>query len=167
MDETTSSSSLITTTPSHASLILDLSTLLSTTPPPFIFVHDPSNSRLTGTVIKGILDDSDVCYAFVNAVQTFTPRLLYDTVINALARHVPAWEDGCANWGAENGARWNESVDAFLHGLRALAANKKNKTRMVLAVERAERLDENMPDLIPVLARLGEPVWRVLLFARH
>jgi len=101
-------------------------------------------------------------------------------VLNALSGWTPKWEDGCENWGA--GERYNENVDAFVHGLRAvsaeLSASGKGKgkgkeqegmgeeVRLVIMVERAERLKDNLPDLVVPLTRLAELVscfHRVLL----
>ncbi|EDR09875.1 uncharacterized protein LACBIDRAFT_318149 [Laccaria bicolor S238N-H82] len=43
-------------------------------------------------------------------------------MINSLARWTPQWEDGVVNWGADNGVRWNDTFDGFVHGLRAVHA---------------------------------------------
>ncbi|PCH36912.1 hypothetical protein WOLCODRAFT_134400 [Wolfiporia cocos MD-104 SS10] len=125
-------------------------------------------------------DSARLAYACVNAVACFTPRLFYDTVLNALAGWKPVWEDGCANWpgSSTDGQRWNENFDTFLHGLRAVCAhlqddedsssamaNVKGKgkakpeqmtVRLALVIERAERLKENLPDLLVPLTRLAE-----------
>ncbi|EPT02035.1 hypothetical protein FOMPIDRAFT_141897 [Fomitopsis schrenkii] len=123
-------------------------------------------------------------YAFADAAACFTPRLFFDTVINALSTHTPSWEDGCENWAGPSGEglRWNESLDTFLHGLRAVAADvekdepgasatlsrkgkarakvngdrRGEKCRLVLVVERPERLKDNMPELLVPLTRLAE-----------
>ncbi|KAI6146825.1 OPT oligopeptide transporter protein-domain-containing protein [Pisolithus tinctorius] len=102
----------------------------------------------------------------------FHARVFYDTVLNALAGWEPSWESGCQTWPGEDGVKYNDSIDSFLHGLRRLSAehgtnlpirNKgKGKTSlieepsMVIFIERAERLCENLPELIVPLSRLAE-----------
>lgn len=170
-----------------------LSTLLAICPLPFIFVYDPDNPRITASAIRSVVhtlsaekDPSlpNIASAYVNAVACFTPRLLYDTVLNALANWTPSWEDGCQNWPGSSGdaSRWNDSFDSFVHGIQAVHADTKRRAaeprrvndkgkgkardvnipertcRMVLVVERAERLRENIPELMVPLTRLAEMV---------
>lgn len=169
----------------------ELCALLVSYPPPFIYIHDPDNVRLTAATIRSTLtnlvsgspDILELRYAFVNAVACFSPRILFDTALNALAGWTPDWRDGAQNWHGSPGAearRYNENVDAFVHGLQAISAGiaaasstgvnggGKGKARaqdrppatckMVLIVERAERLRDNLPDLVVPLTRLAELV---------
>jgi origin recognition complex subunit 5 len=105
--------------------------------------------------------------------------MLYDSVLNTLSRWNPSWDHGCANWNTGDGERWNENFDGFVHGLCSLYAQllndrgersgkgKGNRSdgsesgadvRLVIVVERAEKLKETLPDLIVPLARLAELV---------
>ncbi|KAI0371882.1 hypothetical protein BV20DRAFT_978516 [Pilatotrama ljubarskyi] len=163
-----------------------LSALLLSHPPSFIFIHDPENARLTSSVIASTLKvlssqndaDVDLSYAFLNAVTCFSPRVLFDTALNALARWTPDWENGALNWsGSADGRRYNENLDAFVHGIQAIYADTKASARhvngtakgkekatdpgqptrrMVLVVDRAERLKDNLPELVVPLTRLAE-----------
>ncbi|KAI0315446.1 origin recognition complex subunit 5 C-terminus-domain-containing protein [Amylostereum chailletii] len=174
-----------------------ISTLITTYPPTFIHVHDPATTRITSALLKTIMgmlssfDPTDfppeapqVVVAHVDAVACFAPRLLYDSALNQLAKWRPTWGDGCENWSDGGGLRFNDSLDGFMHGLRALrthlrgarealpAANGRAKgkgkakakakapaqaeIRMVLVVERAERLKESMPEHLVPLTRLAE-----------
>ncbi|KAI0072540.1 hypothetical protein K474DRAFT_1726816, partial [Panus rudis PR-1116 ss-1] len=107
-------------------------------------------------------------------------RLLYDNALNQLAGWIPTWEDGCRNWIGEDVAdgslvagRFNDSVDSFLHGLsvvqnvpilrfkdeghhKSVKSCTNHLPRMILVVQHAERLKDNMPDLLVPLARLAE-----------
>ncbi|EIN04783.1 hypothetical protein PUNSTDRAFT_128273 [Punctularia strigosozonata HHB-11173 SS5] len=153
--------------PGHELMLNHLHTLLTTYPPPFICVHDPATPRLTCAAMKSLLSllsqaqaPERIAYAQVNAVACFTTRLLYDTVINALAGHTPTWDSGCANWMSDV-ERWNENFDAFTHGIKAVHRHLSKQAsgaaiRMVVAVERAERLKETMPDVIAPLTQLAE-----------
>ncbi|KAH9921804.1 origin recognition complex subunit 5 C-terminus-domain-containing protein, partial [Fomitopsis serialis] len=153
--------------PGYEDVTTQLATLLATSPLHFIHVYDPECARIASECLRGLLEhlsEEIPCfrYAFANAVACFTPRLFYDTVINALARHTPTWEDGCENWAGPSGEgqRWNESIDTFLHGLRAVSKHEqqwgRERCRMVLVVERPERLKENTPELLVPLTRLAE-----------
>ncbi|TBU58295.1 origin recognition complex subunit 5 C-terminus-domain-containing protein [Dichomitus squalens] len=165
--------------------------LLLSYPPPFIYVHDPDNVRLTTAAIRSTLshlvseatDVPNLKYACVDAVACFSPRILFDTALNALAGWTPDWRDGAQNWEGPAGAetrRYNENFDAFVHGLQAISSGVSASTsstsgmggegkskaraeerapageRMVLIVERAERLKDNLPDLVVPLTRLAE-----------
>jgi len=126
-----------------------------------------------------------IAAAQVNAVACFSPRLFYDTTFNRLAKWHPRWEDGCENWPGDTagGVRYNDSLDGFLHGLRTLetqlrgdenevqssprkgrgkarAKNVAKAVKMVLVVDRAERLKESLPELLVPLTRLAELVSR-------
>ncbi|KAI6022280.1 putative origin recognition complex, subunit 5-like protein [Pisolithus microcarpus] len=171
--------------PGYEGFITHLCTLASACLPPFIYITDANNPRVTASVVDAIFreipqgsDFPPTCYARVNAVTCFHARVFYDTILNALAGWKPAWESGCQTWPGEDGVKYNDSIDSFLHGLRRLSAEHgtdppsrgkgkgkgkaKAKTSsteepsMVIFIERAERLCENLPELIVPLSRLAE-----------
>ncbi|KAF5369509.1 hypothetical protein D9758_002779 [Tetrapyrgos nigripes] len=145
------------------STVTEVSTLLRLSPTPFIFINDLTSPRLTTNSLINDLDAQDVHTARIDGVVCFTPRLFFDTVINALTRWKPTWEDGCANWSPSElhtTKRYNDSFDAFLHGLKDvhthLTQENQNPTKMVLIVENPERLKEGMPEVLVPLTRLRE-----------
>ncbi|KAF8154503.1 origin recognition complex subunit 5 C-terminus-domain-containing protein [Crassisporium funariophilum] len=173
--------------PGYEQFYTDLSTLISTYPPPFIYIQDMDALQTTITVVDALLRDCSempplsspfkVCYARVDTIACFTARLFYESVINTLAGWTPTWAEGCENWISDDEPRWNENLDTFLHGLRAVHAHlytthglgpltDKGKgkqregghdnVRLVIVVERAERLKETMPELLVPLTRLAE-----------
>jgi origin recognition complex subunit 5 len=170
--------------PGFDDLVFQITTLISTHPPPFIYINSPASPRVTSLVVSAVLSTlSDrpstsnlrIRYAHANGVACFTPRLLYDSVLNSLANWKVNWDDGCRNWAADGEKPiWNENLDSFLHGLKAVHAELANSSlsggknkgkkpkvhvnRMVLLIERAERLKETMPDIIVPLTRLAELV---------
>lgn len=174
--------------------VFQLTSLITAYPPPFIYVHDPATPHLAASALRSaLLDlkgsvDINLRIALVDAVMCFNPRLLYDTVLNALAEWSPTWEDGCNNWegpSSSQGQRFNESFDAFVHGIQAVqnsihikststAVNTSGKarqvesrnaeTRIVVLIERAERLKEYMTDLLVPLTRLSELVRHLFEF---
>jgi hypothetical protein len=169
--------------PGYTTFITHLVTLASAYLPPFIYVTDTTNPRVTALVIDAILKDISsvpdtppTYYAHVNAVACFTARLFYDAVLNALAGWKPSWETGCQIWPGDDTQRYNDGIDSFLHGLRRLCgeltggppshgkgkgkavASSSEDPTMVLLIERAERLYESLPDLLIPLTRLAELV---------
>jgi origin recognition complex subunit 5 len=189
--------------PGNDALISQLTTFITTCPVTFTYIHDPYTSRVTASLVNTLIsslsaidaksfgrDDDTVpviASAQVNAVACFTPRVFYDTAFNRLAKWRPRWEDGCENWpgGAVGGVRYNDNLDSFLHGLRALHAqlsgaeielpsprkgkgiarvqNGAKAVKMVLAIDRAERLKDSLPELLIPLTRLAELVSRLCL----
>ncbi|EKM53224.1 uncharacterized protein PHACADRAFT_124702 [Phanerochaete carnosa HHB-10118-sp] len=159
-----------TTSDGYVEAASQLLVLVSAHPPPFIYVHDPSTPRVATSTINSMLHNLkkepglNVAFAHINSITCFTPRLLYDTVLNALAGWSPTWERGCANWSGPlegTGQRFNESFDGFTHGLRAIndavgQGKVAAEPRLVLVFENAERLKETMPDILAPLARLAE-----------
>lgn len=150
------------------------SDLLTTSPPPFIYIHDAVTPHITSRVVSSVLtalpDEPPFLHTIVNASTCFTARLLYDTVIQKLVNWTPEWESGCQLWGDQ---RWNDSFDAFIHGLRAISSEDSKspttKTRgqiaqsapkIAIVIERAEKLKEYLPELLVPLSRLAESVSR-------
>ncbi|KAH9476054.1 Origin recognition complex subunit 5 [Psilocybe cubensis] len=180
--------------PGYESFQYEISTLLSTYPPPFIYVQDTEALGTSLGAVDALLRDlrnqpasecpSKIYYARVDSIACFTARLFYESVINSLVEWEPDWEDGCENWSATDGdVRWNENLDSFLHGLRSAhqhlckkngisggTSSGKNKgkgkqinsghdnVRLVIVVERVERLKETLPELLVPLTRLAELV---------
>ena len=140
----------------------------SSQPPPFMYINDADAIQTTIAVIDNVLDHissapgpSKISYAHADAIACFSARLLYESVIYSLASWTPQWEDGAVNWGADNGVRWNDTFDGFMHGLRTVhvylgeGKEKEGGVRLVIVVERAERL---IPELMVPLTRLAELV---------
>ncbi|PPQ85121.1 LOW QUALITY PROTEIN: hypothetical protein CVT25_004221 [Psilocybe cyanescens] len=184
--------------PGYEHISYELGTLLSTHPPPFIYIQDTEALTIALGAIDALLRDlakispsecpSKLHYARVDSVACFTSRLLYESVINSIVGWEPDWEDGCENWAAAEGdVRWNKNLDSFLHGLQtahhhlsrkngaSAGSSSKGKgkqidsgydnVRLVIVIERVERLKDTLPELVVPLTRLAElvPVFLALL----
>lgn len=172
LDESNSLSLLLEQFPGYEKFTSHITSVTSSFVLPFLYITDRHNPRITTSLLNQVYRNSGghspTRFAHINATACFTARLLYDTVLNALAGWKVAWENGCQNWPGEDGKRYNDSFDSFLHGLRNLRnKSREGKTKgngrtvdeeptMVLLVERAERLKDNLPDLIVPLTRLAE-----------
>jgi origin recognition complex subunit 5 len=170
--------------PGYETLTTHLTDLITSCPPPFIYIHDPFTPHITASVTNSTVastsvsaTEPSVLFARADPVSCFTPRLLYDSILNKLAHWKPTWEDGCKLWGVSTGRRWNDSIDAFVHGLRAICSELSKQQfvsmadggkgkgkagseqpRIVIIIERAERLKTAHPDLIVPFTRLAELV---------
>ncbi|KAG6330903.1 hypothetical protein ID866_8184 [Astraeus odoratus] len=170
--------------PGYTDFIAHLCTLAFAHLPPFIYITDANHPRVTASVVDAIFTQAaevpyipPLHYARINGVACFNARIFYDTVLDAFAGWQPSWENGCQTWPGEDGVRYNDSIDGFLHGLRRLSAElgamqlpnsskAKGKAKatepssqepsLVIVVERAERLCENVPELVVPLTRLAE-----------
>jgi hypothetical protein len=89
--------------------LLALKRALSTStssPPRQIYIHAPFSPSVTSLVLHSLLDASDnesafPAAAFVDCMISYSPRLIYDSVLNALAGWTPEWNDGldgAPNW---------------------------------------------------------------------
>lgn len=169
MDEdSTTIASLSKAHPGYENLIGQLHTLLYSGGTPFIYINDPiTELRMTSSAVSSVLfhlssSTPKVYSAQINAVACFSPRIFFDSTLNALAEWDVQWQKGAENWTGEGGRRWNDNLDSFLHGLRTFSASKKDKDgvgpQMVLVVQRAEKLREGLIDLLVPLTRLAELV---------
>ncbi|KXN81909.1 O-methylsterigmatocystin oxidoreductase [Leucoagaricus sp. SymC.cos] len=138
----------------------EVRTLVSTYPPPFIYIYDPISLRTTSAVLASSIsaarDDTadggpEICHVHLDAVTCFSQRLLFDSTLNALLDLAP---------GFEAAERSSDSWDSFLHGLRHLHTymrqQSKRDVRFVISIEQANRLKEKLPDSIVPLSRLNE-----------
>ncbi|TRM70336.1 origin recognition complex subunit 5 C-terminus-domain-containing protein [Schizophyllum amplum] len=149
--------------------LIQLETLLSCDPaPPFIFVNYPVASRTVSIQTRYVLqklasEDANMRYASVNAIACFTPRLLFDAIINDLADWTPEWDDGCACWGD---TKWGDNLDGFVHGLQTFsAAQTASSPKLIIAIEHAERLPANLLVPFSQLAQLSRLNLTVLMMS--
>ncbi|KAJ3839619.1 origin recognition complex subunit 5 C-terminus-domain-containing protein [Lentinula raphanica] len=131
--------------------------LLELSPPPFIFINAPIASNFIVQSLLSALQEK-IRFVHIDGISCFTPRLLYDTILNGLSQHTPSWDDGCRNWSEETA---NDSMDSFLHALKSLHASLCSETRvdklpLALVIDKPERVKERMPDLLAPLTRLAE-----------
>ena len=94
-----------------------------------MYRNDADDIQTTIAVIDNVLDHlssapgaSKISDASADAIACFSAWLFYESIIDSLPSWTPQWEDGAVNWGADNGVRWNDTFDGFVHGLRAVHA---------------------------------------------
>lgn len=166
--------------PGHHVLVEHLLTLYTASPPPFVYLEDPVSARLTFQVVLDTIralrrsnnSPSDFDFAVVNALSCLQPRILYDTVLNALGGGMPSWISGCINYPCTSrlegeGQRWNDGFDGFVAGLRNIWHIKQQiqpkKLHFIILVENAERLRDRVASVVNPLTNLKELVCLLLL----
>lgn len=151
--------------PGRESMIDALAQLWGHSPPSFIHIWDPTSSKDTLDSLSHLLDTTiqpKPLWAHLDPVECISPKILFDRTLNALNNWTPDWENDCINWTGPSGERYNENLDAFLHGLRithSTMTSEKERRTLVLLFSNAERLKENLPSLITPLARLADLVF--------
>ncbi|KAJ2892894.1 Origin recognition complex subunit 5, partial [Coemansia aciculifera] len=121
--------------------------------PPCVFVYGPSATGKTA-VLRDLFSEYDAAghhYAYINSVECFTSRLLFERTLNAWAGHVP-----CADNRFSNYAKCDNLVD-FVNSVRdLLAASGKQHESHYMVIDQAERLRDRGPMLLTSLLRLSE-----------
>ena len=156
--------------PGRESLASALFSFWSTSPPPCVHICDPTTAQGTEKMFPELLkaadEATDTPHIFsvqMDATECVTPKLLFDRILNGLAGWTPRWEDNNQNWASASGERHNHSLDAFVHGLRALYQEKlgigsQQHANIIIVISFAERLKETVPALINPLTRLADLV---------
>jgi origin recognition complex subunit 5 len=156
--------------PGREPLASTLFSFWSTSPPPCIHICDPTTAQGTERMIPELLkaanqvpDTPQLFSVQMDATECITPKLLFDRILNGLADWTPSWEDGAQSWASTSGERHSHSLDAFVHGLRALYQEKlgvgsQQQANVIIVISFAERLKETVPTLINPLTRLADLV---------
>lgn len=166
--------------PGREQQITQLASLLPAKFPNFLYIHDAFSIDATRSLLLSTLSSlsnlengTPLTYVKVDCVACFSPRILYDTVLNGLLNWNPSWDDGYRVFNIEGvDTRWNDSLDSFLHGLRqapALLNAREDGTvesssdgnanrKIIIVFDRAEILRNNVPELLVPLTRLQELV---------
>ena len=155
--------------PGRETLITTLHTYWTTFSPPFLHIYDPTTPQNTVQIVRALLSlireqvSSSLLSIVLDATECVTPKLMFDRILNGLAEWTPDWNAGVVNWASSSGERYGGSLDAFIHGIRALHRDKVKETlasslSMIIVITNAERLKENAPGIIVPLMRLRDLV---------
>ncbi|KAI9599073.1 origin recognition complex subunit 5 [Syncephalis fuscata] len=124
--------------------------------PPVIFINGKSATGKTCVVRAFVEQLPRKHWAYINAVDRFSPRLLFEDALNQFSNTRPTFRDGvCHGY-----ARCDTEAD-FIQHLRSLFTETLFNTsldehRRVLVIDRAERLRDMAPSLLASLLRLAE-----------
>lgn len=125
-----------------------------TSSPPSIFIYGHT-AVAKSSLVKAFFDqydrhESEPSYAMINCIECHSLRLLFEHIVNALAAWDPDWSNGISAW------KRIDSIDVFVSTLQELFQNQKSRSSKYIILDKAERLRDMPPTLIPVLLRLGE-----------
>ncbi|KAG8928246.1 hypothetical protein FRC02_007185 [Tulasnella sp. 418] len=167
----------------YSTQISRLLEILSSYSPPFIYIHDPFGVQPSPSAHIATWADnhqSDTALATVDAIESFSPKLLYTKIINSLSRWSPSWNStskaGGDCWNGGEIGKWDLTWDTFVDALRAVfeqlkEKRDKSKTKrkaggpsqntgtvpnMILVLNKAERLKDSLSSLIVPISRLRE-----------
>ncbi|KAJ2235399.1 hypothetical protein H4R99_002601 [Coemansia sp. RSA 1722] len=118
--------------------------------PQSIFAYGPSATGKT-SVIRSLFEKYNAegtAYAYINSVECFTPRLLFERALNAWTGHVPSAENKYGNY-----ARSDNLVD-FVNTVREVLSDREETHYLV--IDQAERLRDRGPMLLTSLMRMSE-----------
>ncbi|KAL0080651.1 origin recognition complex subunit 5 C-terminus-domain-containing protein [Phycomyces blakesleeanus] len=128
---------------------------------PSVFIYGHPSSGKT-SVVKAVMERTlrRSSWAHVNCVERHTPRMLFEHALNQWCDWTPAWENKFMNVCKADTAL--QFVKAIQEGV--MVGNKKRQlgidSTLYLVLDRAERLRDMPPTLLPVLLRLSEMTQR-------
>lgn len=141
--------------------------LLSISPPPFVYVHEPHGviPPAASAIHQSLASSSSVQPIIIDVFECLSYKLFYTRTINQLSDWTPSINDkgkGYA-WPDPKSTKWDMSWDAFVGALKASYSERfgdvgGDETSLVLLICHAERLGVNLSDIIVPLARLRELV---------
>ncbi|KAG2203665.1 hypothetical protein INT46_004299 [Mucor plumbeus] len=112
--------------------------------PQSIFVYGPPSTGKTTLTTEFFKPHG----AYVNCVECFTPRLLFEHSLDRLIKHKPAHANSYTT------TRKIDNVQQFIKAIREQFKN--TKTTKYLILDRAERIRDMAGTILPVLLRLSE-----------
>jgi hypothetical protein len=111
-----------------------------------IYGHTSTGKTLT---LKTILTVLQVPHAFINCVECYSSKLLYKTILSQLS--------GASLSSSDSSSPRCDSMPLFIHLLRKHADERGlTNTTIYIVLDKAERLREMEPTLLPALLRLSE-----------
>jgi len=146
--------------------------LVSSYPPPFIFTHTPFGTLPTVSdhLLHTFRNSTSTLVVSFDAIECFSPKNLYTTIINSLSRHNPEWDvrsaSGGGCWEGNSSEKWNTTWDTFVEAFSGVCAERlspldpdeRNNASIICIAENAERLQANLPSHVIPLTRLHELV---------
>ncbi|KAG8942459.1 hypothetical protein FRC04_003627 [Tulasnella sp. 424] len=141
--------------------------LLQFHPPPFIFIHDPLNSRpKPSSFLRDHLQNpaSQSTPVLIDCSQYFTSKSFFHAIINEVTNWKPELDSKgkAVSWSNGHASKWDKSIDSFTEALKAtydeiIGSWKKGQgANLILLFENVESLNESLPTLVVPFTRLRE-----------
>lgn len=116
--------------------------------PSCLFLYGHSGVGKTH-VITSVLKQLDINTCHVNAVELYTPRVMYETILNRLSGTVPSAHNEYAPYVS------CDNLGDFVRNINDIAKEKEGQ-RMAIVLEKSERLRDMDANILPALFRLQE-----------
>ncbi|KAI9483768.1 MAG: origin recognition complex [Benjaminiella poitrasii] len=114
--------------------------------PRSLFIYGPPSTGKT-TVVSEFFKHNG---AYINCVECFTPRLLFEHSLDDLIKHKPTFSNGYTS------SRKIDNVQQFVKAIREhLSPESTAKTRYLI-LDKAEKIRDMPGTILPVLLRLSE-----------
>uniref|UniRef100_A0A8C5MRB1 Origin recognition complex subunit 5 n=1 Tax=Leptobrachium leishanense TaxID=445787 RepID=A0A8C5MRB1_9ANUR len=117
---------------------------------PSIFIYGHTGTGKT-YVLQTLLNTLELPYALINCVECFSPRLIYEEILNKLHNHYPAPENEYSSY--ERCDTFNDFVRMFK---KAVVSEDLVKETVYIVLDKAELLREMDANLLPGFLRLQE-----------
>ncbi|NP_001017013.1 origin recognition complex subunit 5 [Xenopus tropicalis] len=116
---------------------------------PSIFIYGHTGTGKT-YILQTVLSTLELPCAFINCVECFTPRLLFEQILNHLHHHHPAPENEFSS--KERCDTFNDFVRLYNRGMSELSLQET----FYIVLDKAELLREMDANLLPGFLRLQE-----------
>ncbi|CAH2285379.1 origin recognition complex subunit 5 [Pelobates cultripes] len=117
---------------------------------PSIFIYGHTGTGKT-YVLQTVLNTLELPHAFVNCVECFSPRLLFEEILNKLFHHCPAPENEYSS--IERCDTLNDFVRMYK---KAVTSEDLEKETVYIVLDKADLLREMDANLLPGFLRLQE-----------
>ncbi|XP_040067601.2 origin recognition complex subunit 5 [Ixodes scapularis] len=114
----------------------------------FIYGHASTGKTL---LVSGILTTLHLRHAYVNAVEAYTTRILFETILNQLTGTVPSADNGFSNF-----ANCDNMCDFLRHLRNEVSEDLDSPTPVYVVIDNAERLRQLDPVVLAAFLRLQE-----------
>lgn len=116
--------------------------------PPAVYLYGHTSTGKT-SILREFLSHhlEDTKCAFLNAIECYTNKILFETILNRLTDHVPS---------ADNGYASVASADCMRDFVGHLSHLLDEELSYVVVVENAERIRDMDHNVLPMLLRLPE-----------
>lgn len=114
--------------------------------PPAVYLYGHTSTGKSAILREFLPHLNDTKYAFLNAIECYTNKILFETILNRLADHVPC---------ADNGYTSVATVDC-MRDFVAQLQSMDDEYAYVIVLENAERVRDMDHNVLPMLLRLPE-----------
>ncbi len=150
--------------------IVSLCHLLSTYPPPFIFVHDPLHASPSpiDVISKFFAQSGSSKVISIDARECVSPKIFFDTVVDQLVDWTPTLDaNGVARcWADTQSTAWDKTWETFVQALKdgfeamteGTGEIANAPANVTLVIQSTERLAKDNSNLMLPLIRIREIV---------